>query len=167
MPDREQAAELIHRHAVAVATLRAFGRESKALRVLVVADQGDSRQATMLEWDADDSVAITADGATAHVGAETVPAAAPLPIEPGRPVPATAIEFDVIKGEVLAPIGAVANLALGVLDLARAFGGRTVATADFATRSGDPLTIAARDGEPLMLAIGGEQFELAVAPPDR
>jgi hypothetical protein len=48
-----------------------------------------------------------------------------------------------------------------VLALARAFGGRSVATAEFGTRDPDlPLTIVARDGEPLLLAVGDGRFEL-------
>jgi hypothetical protein len=48
-----------------------------------------------------------------------------------------------------------------VLALARAFGGRSVATADFATRDPElPLTIAAREGEPLVLAAGDRRFLL-------
>ena len=48
-----------------------------------------------------------------------------------------------------------------MLALARAFGGRTVASADFATRDpAVPLTIAAREGEPVLLALAGRHFEL-------
>jgi hypothetical protein len=77
-------------------------------------------------------------------------------------VPSSAWRFDPTLGEVSAPIGAVAMLGLGVLELARVLGGRTVATADFAMADGEPVTIAARIGEPLLLAIGDEQFELPV-----
>jgi hypothetical protein len=51
-------------------------------------------------------------------------------------------------------------LAEGVLELARVLGGRTVAVADFATRSGDELSISAREGEPVVLTVGEQQFEL-------
>ena len=45
----------------------------------------------------------------------------------------------------------------------RAFGGRSVATATFATRDPAlPLTVAAREGEPIVLDIGGRQFALPV-----
>jgi hypothetical protein len=48
-----------------------------------------------------------------------------------------------------------------VLGLAAAFGGRSVATADFATRDPElPITIAAREGEPLVLAAGDRRFVL-------
>ena len=48
-----------------------------------------------------------------------------------------------------------------MLGLARAFGGRSVASADFATHDPElPITIVAREGEPLLLAIGDGRFEL-------
>ena len=48
-----------------------------------------------------------------------------------------------------------------VLALARAFGGLTVATAEFATSDPDlPITFAARDGEPVVLGAGDAQYEL-------
>jgi hypothetical protein len=53
------------------------------------------------------------------------------------------------------------HLAEVVLALARAAGGRSVATVDFPTRDPElPLTIAAREGEPIVLAIGDRQFLL-------
>ena len=59
----------------------------------------------------------------------------------------------------------MANLADAVLALARSFGGRSVATADFATRDPDlPITIAAREGEPLLLAVGDGRFVLPGRP---
>jgi hypothetical protein len=55
----------------------------------------------------------------------------------------------------------VAHLARAVLALAALFGGRSVATADFATRNPElPITIAAREGEPLVLAAGDRRFVL-------
>ena len=89
-------------------------------------------------------------------GARGAPVAADL-----RPAPASSLSVDPASGELGAPLGAVANLAAGVLGLARAFGGRTVATADFATRDPAlPITIAAREGEPVLLAAGDGRFVL-------
>ena len=71
------------------------------------------------------------------------------------------MSIDPETGELEAPLGAVANLARAVLDLARAFGGRSVATADFASRDPQlPFTIAAREGEPLVLAAADRRFVL-------
>ena len=88
-------------------------------------------------------------------------AASPRALPELRPPPPTALTIDPETGELEAPIGAVTNLARGVLGLAAAFGGRSVATADFATRDPDlPITIAAREGEPLVLAAGDRRFVL-------
>jgi hypothetical protein len=55
----------------------------------------------------------------------------------------------------------VQHLADSVLALARAFGGLTVATAEFATSDPElPITFAAREGEPVVLGAGDAQYEL-------
>ena len=98
--------------------------------------------------------------------AHAVPAEMPVPAPPRalpeiRPAPSSALRADPITGELAAPIGAIANLGHAVLGLARAFGGRSVATAEFATQDPDlPMTIVAREGEPLLLAVGDGRFEL-------
>ena len=87
--------------------------------------------------------------------------APPRPLPELRPPPPTALTIDPGTGELEAPLGVVANLARAVLGLAIAFGGRSVATADFATRDPElPITIAAREGEPLVLAAGDRRFVL-------
>ena len=88
-------------------------------------------------------------------------AAQPAPLPEIRRPPASALAVDTEQGELEAPIGVVVHLAEVVLALARAAGGRSVATVDFATRDPElPLTIAAREGEPIVLAIGDRQFLL-------
>jgi hypothetical protein len=96
----------------------------------------------------------------------TIPAQARIdapsrPLPDVRPPPPSALAFDPESGGLEAPLGAVANLAHAVLELARSFGGRSVATADFATRDPSlPLTIAAREGEPFVIAAAGKRFVL-------
>ena len=71
------------------------------------------------------------------------------------------IEIDAGEGTVSAPIGAVNALADAVGALAETLGGRSVALAFFQTTDDDvPLGIAARTGEPVLLTLGEEQFEL-------
>ena len=51
------------------------------------------------------------------------------------------------------------QLAGAVVALAAAFGGRSVATAEFATREPDqPFMLAARPGEPVVAQLGGDTF---------
>ena len=76
-----------------------------------------------------------------------------------RPVPPTALTVDPETGELAAPIGALAGIAEAVVALAAAFGGRSVATAEFATREPEhPLAIAARPGERVVAQLGMETF---------
>jgi hypothetical protein len=155
--------DLIARYDSVLATLQVFAEHSLATRVAVLLDAGDGVTSTLLEYEPGEPPAITEGEATYLVPPEALDGVSPLPMLPPRSVPASAIDVDVEQGEVSAPIGAVSALGLAVLELARVMGGRSVATADFATRDGEPLTIAAREGEPLILALGDTQFELPVS----
>lgn len=162
-PGAEDPAALvaIARHAQAIATVRAFAVRSEALRVVLLLDLGDEEAPAMLDAGPSGDVDLTDEGE-----AYLVPAEMPVPVPARalpeiRPAPSSALKADPITGELAAPIGAIANLGSAVLGLARAFGGRSVATAEFATEDPDlPMTIVARDGEPLLLAVGDGRFEL-------
>jgi hypothetical protein len=149
------------RHAEAVATVRAFTARSGAERVVLLVDRGDDEQPAMLDGAPDGTIELTDEG---H--AHTIPAATPVPaparpLPDIRPAPSSALRADPVTGELAAPIGAIANLADAVLGLARAFGGRSVASVEVATHDPDlPMTIVAREGEPLLLAVGDGRFEL-------
>jgi hypothetical protein len=72
-------------------------------------------------------------------------------------------EVDPAGGEIAAPVGGVAHLAGAVRELAAVLGGRNVAMVQFATNDPEaPLAITARaDGsEPIVLAIGDEEFPM-------
>jgi hypothetical protein len=145
----------------AVATVRAFQSAADAERVVLLIDRGEERPATMLDGAPDGSVEITEDGEPIAIGATTPPGAPPRPLPELRPAPPSAVSIDPDTGELEAPLGVVQNLARGVLALATAFGGRSVASVDFPTRDPSvPLTIAAREGEPLVVAAGETRFEL-------
>jgi hypothetical protein len=78
-------------------------------------------------------------------------------------------EVDVEKGEIAAPPGGVAHLAGAVRDLAALLGGRNVAMVQFETSRPDaPLAITARAGsaDPLVLALGEEEFEMDAGWPE-
>ena len=162
--DPDTAWELVARHDVVLATLQLFAERSLATRVSVLLDAGDGLTATLIECEPGEPLMLTEAGETYLVPPEALLGVTPLPMSPPRPVPASAITVDAEDGQIAAPLGAVSALGLAVLELARVMGGRSVATADFATRDGEPVTIAARDGEPLILALGDAQFELPVPP---
>jgi len=72
-------------------------------------------------------------------------------------------EVDAVRAEITAPLGGVEHHARAVRELAEAFPGHSVVSVQFATTDPLlPLTIAARAGDPLVLALGeDEQFEMA------
>ena len=142
---------------VLVSTIRDFATRSEASTVVLLVDRGDERQATMLEWD-DGALELVEDGIPVLISDEE---AAPLALGDLRPPPASAVHVHAEAGELHAPIGAIGHLAEALLDLAAALGGRSVATATWPTADPDlPLMLAARAGEPIIVALGDEQFEL-------
>ena len=154
------ALRAIARHADAIATVRAFAERSDALRVVLLVDLGEETPA-MLDAAPGGAVELTDEGEAHNVPAELPVPAPPRALPDIRPAPSSALRADPVTGELAAPIGAIANLGHAVLGLARAFGGRSVATAEFATQDPDlPMTIVAREGEPLLLAVGDGRFEL-------
>jgi hypothetical protein len=153
--------DALARHSEAIATVRAFAVQAGALRVVLLVDSGDGSAATMLDCGADGALELAEQDERWDVPAGTPVTAQPRPLPELRPPPPTALMIDPATGELEAPLGVVSNLARAVLGLAAAFGGRSVATADFATRDPDmPITIAAREGEPLVLAAGDRRFVL-------
>jgi hypothetical protein len=150
------------RHGQAVATARAFARKSGAARVVLLIDRGEDVPALMVDLDDETGETEVTDAETVATipGGMLVPAE-PLELPEVRAIPPTAITIDMETGELSAPIGAIEQLAGAVKGLAAALGGRSVATAEFATREpGTPITIAARPGEPPLLLAGDDQFEL-------
>ena len=144
---------------IAVATVQDFADRTGAERVVALLDTGEETSPIMVERTEDGTLQVLEGDAARPVTPD--PAVAPLPLGDLRPVPASAMAADPETGELAAPIGSVQLLAESVLALARSFGGRSVATATFATRDPDlPLTVAAREGEPVVLDIGGRHFAL-------
>ncbi len=137
-----------------LATVRDFAARTGAERVVVLLDE---QPPLMVERLQDGALQVTE-------GEETRPAApdrgaSPLELPGLRAVPASALSADPETGELAAPLGSVQLLTESVLALARVLGGRSVATATFATRDPDtPLTVAAREGEPVVLDIAGRHF---------
>jgi hypothetical protein len=142
----------------AIATARAFLERSGAHRVVLLLDRGDGA-ATMVDA-THDATEITEDNESVVIPADK-PQGPPKSLPDIRPTPASAIWIDVESGELHAPLGSIEHLADSVLALARAFGGLTVATAEFPTSDPDlPITLAAREGEPVVLGAGDAQYEL-------
>lgn|GEM_PF-3032653 len=151
------------RHAETVATVRAFAAAAGADLVVLIVDRGELDSALMVECSSGGEVELVDGDTVTTVPAETPIAAPPraIPELQLHAIPGTAIAVDPGSGELSAPVGAIDQLVDGLRTLAGAFGGRSVATAEFPTSDPElPITIAARAGEPAVLAAGGEEFLL-------
>jgi hypothetical protein len=149
------------RHGEAIATVRAFAQAAQATRVVLLIDRGDETPALLVDADATGDTEITDGDAIALIPGQALVPAEPRVTPHVHAIPSTAMTIDPETAELHAPIGAIDQLARAVATLAGAFGGRTVATAEFATSDPQtPITIAAREGDPPLLEAGGEQFEL-------
>jgi hypothetical protein len=158
--DPDPAWAAIARHGRAIATVRRFAEESGAERVAVALDTG-AEEPVLLEVEPGEPLELTAGEHAFVIPVEATGGLEPFPLEIPRAAPATAVEVDLDADRILAPVGVLPALADGVMSLARALGGRTIATADFPTRAPEqPMTIAARDGEGVVVAVGETQFEL-------
>jgi hypothetical protein len=159
----EQARERIAEIAV---TLRAFVTAAGAIEATLLLDQGPEVPPLV--------VASPAVGpATLGEGEDVVQldvarlAAAPLPLPDVRALPP--FEVDAVRAEITAPLGGVEHQARAVLALAERFPGRSVLAVTFATSDPEtPLQLVGRTGDPMVLALGEEQFEMDAGwPPAR
>ena len=79
--------EAVGRHAVALASVRELAARAGALRVVLLVDEGDDAQATMVEWAGDGTLELTEAGITetvepaaiAQVGPAVLPDVAAVP----------------------------------------------------------------------------------------
>jgi hypothetical protein len=157
----DSAAETaLARHGEAVATAREFALKANALRVVLLIDRGDDAP-LMVDCDAAGEVEVTDGETVATIPPDAHPEQPPKPLPDVRAVPATAVSVDLITGELAAPLGAIEHLAEALTALARDLGHRSVATAEFATSDPEtPITLAAREGEPAILAAGDQEYRL-------
>ncbi len=125
------------------ATLRAFLDACGAADASALLDRGEA-EPVLVEVEAGS-------------GAESDAATLPLPhVHAFAP-----FAVDVARSEIAAPPGAVAHLATAVRELAGRLGGRSVLTVRWATSDPEaPFAVAARAGEPVVLALGEEPFAM-------
>jgi hypothetical protein len=139
----------------AAGAARAFAERSGALRVVLIVDRDEP---LMVDCDQAGDIELTAEDELTTISADE-PLGTPPGVPDVRAVPATAISIDETTGELAAPLGSIDHLVQALQELARALGGRSVATAEFATQT-QPITLAAREGEPPVLAVGDREYRL-------
>jgi hypothetical protein len=159
IPPVEEARERI---AQIVVTLRRFVHASGALEATLLLNQGAELPVLAVECPAVGPVLLGEGEQVVQLDADRL-VAMPLPLPEVRALPP--FEVDAVRAEIAAPLGGVEHQARAVRDLAEAFPGRSVLSVELATTDVEtPLTIVARAGDPLVLALGAEeQFEM---PPD-
>jgi hypothetical protein len=143
-----------------VETLRDVLHRSGALRVAAVVDGEDP---TLVDVGRLAPVEVQTSSRTMHLphaielDAESIGGAIEL-----RQLPP--FDVDPATGEVVGTIGGLDMLAEAMRELSFLFGGRSVALAQYQTTTPDLLlTVTARVGEPVLVTLGEEEFEL----PDR
>jgi len=126
------------------ATLRAFVAAAGAGGAMLVLDLGQDKPPLLVDVAPGEAV-------------PDEPAPGPIPhVHPLAPP-----DVDAERAELTAPMGAIAMAARAVRELAAGYPGRSVLTVQWATTDADvPLTIAARRGEPLVIALGARPFPL-------
>jgi hypothetical protein len=151
--------EARERIAQIVVTLRRFVRASGALEATLLLDQGAELLVLVVECPAVGPVLLAEGEDAVQLDADRL-AAEPLPLPEVKTLPP--FEVDAVRAEITAPLGGVEHQARAVRELAEAFPGRSVLSVKFATTDVEtPLTIVARAGDPLVLALGAEeQFEM-------
>jgi hypothetical protein len=144
-----------------VVLLREFLHASGALRAVAVVERPDG-----------EGEAVVDCGRLAPIEVDLGERLLALPhaIELDAPVPALPevrqlppFEVDAAAGSLAGPLGGAEHLARAVRALAELLGGQSVALVQFETTDpGAPLAITARAGgaEPLVLALGEEEFEM-------
>jgi hypothetical protein len=138
----------------AAGAARTFAERSGAMRVVLIVDRDEP---LLVDCDATGDVELTEGEAVTNIAPHE-----PLPtteVPDVRAIPATAISIDTETGELAAPLGAVEHLVTALQQLAQTLGGRSVATVELATQT-EPITLAARPGEPPVLAVGDHEYQL-------
>jgi hypothetical protein len=144
-----------------VVALREFLHRSGAVRAVAVVERDQGESPAVVDCGRLQPIEVDFGDRVVHLPHGIELDAEPPPLPDVRQLPPFQVDTD--RGEIAAPLGGVAHLAAAVRDLAAALGGRNVAMAQFATDDPEaPLAITARaDGsEPLVLALGDEEFPM-------
>lgn len=146
----------LDRHVLA---LREFLHAAGAVDVQGVVDRGEEDVPVLITCSRLGPIEVVRGDRTVHMPHAVELEGEPPVFPPMAPMPP--LEVDPEEGTVTGPLGGVEAAARGVLALADALGGRSVALAFWPTTDPEvPLGIAARRGEPAVLTIGEEQFNL-------
>jgi hypothetical protein len=142
-----------------VVLLREFLHRANAVEVQAVVDRGEDVPA-LVTCGRLEPIEVVRGDEVVHL-----PHGVELDAQPPDDLPAVPplppFEVDDEQGTITGPLGGVEAAARAVQALSTHLPGRSVAVAFYPTTSPDlPLGIAARVGEPVVVSIGEQQFEL-------
>lgn len=145
---------------VVVVTLRDFLHHSGAIRAAAllpgVREEDPPR---LVDCGRLNPIEVTADGRTVHLPHALELDAQALPLYDVRLLPP--FEVHPQDGRIAAPLGGVEHYGFAVRSLADALGDGAVALITFNTTEPEaPLTLTARTGDPIVLSLGDEEYEM-------
>lgn len=144
---------------LAAAALREFVHRSGALRAQALLDGGTDGPAALVSCSRLGPIEVIVGDRELDLPHGVELDAAPPDLGDVRQMPP--FDVDAARGEVTGTIGGLQHLGDAVARLAAAIGGRTVAVVEFETTTPNaPLALSARSGEPVVVTIGEETFEL-------
>jgi hypothetical protein len=150
---------------VTVAALREFLHRSGAIRVAAIVDLAPGEGPALIDVARLEPTEVAMGGQVVHM-----PHAIELDVEvPELPDVKQLPPFEVRpeEGEVAGPLGGMEHYGRAVRGLAELLGGRNVAMVQFETNDPDaPLGITARTGDPVVISIGEDEYEMEPGWPD-
>lgn len=149
--------------AVAV-LLRDFLHRSGALRAVAVVEGSRGEETALVDCSRLAPIEVTVGDHTFELPHDVTAGGDPLPVPSVRRLPP--FEVDAGSGEIAGALGGIEHLAGAVRELAVTLGGRSVAFAQFESTAPElPVSISARPGGPLVVAIGEDEYEMAAGWP--
>jgi hypothetical protein len=144
---------------LAAAALREFVHLSGALRAQALVDGGPDAPPALVSCTRLGPIEVVVGEREIELPHGYALDAAPPDLGDVRQMPP--FEVSAERGEVTGTIGGLRHLGDAVTRLAAAIGGRTAAVVEFETTTPDlPLVLSARVGEPVVVTVGDETFEL-------
>lgn len=165
-PAEEEAVEVIDVVAsvgpldTVVVTLREFLHRSGAVRAIALMPSArEEDPPTLVDCARLQPIEVVADGRTVHLPHAIPLEAEPLPLYDVRQLPPFEVHPD--DGRIAAPLGGVEHYGYAVRSLAAALGDGAVALITFTTTELEaPLSLTARLGDPIVISLGDEEYEM-------
>ncbi|MCW3016166.1 MAG: hypothetical protein JWO02_3258 [Solirubrobacterales bacterium] len=152
---------------VVVVTLREFLHRSGAIRaVALLPPEREEDPPRLVDCARLSPIEVTAGGRTVHLPHALELDAQPLELYDVRMLPPFEVHPE--DGRIAAPLGGVEHYGFAVRSLAAALGEGAVALITFTTTLPEaPLSLTARIGDPIVLSLGDEEYEMEAGWPEQ